>query len=134
MHKHRSDRALFELKLKSLHFIFNISAFLTASALLAYAAIDHHQIALYSGLGIGIVWILSSLLFVIGAHKLQCPLCMIPLFAHKQCSKNKAAKRVMGSYRLGVSFSILGKGHYRCIYCGEPFDAKTSRTSVTSHG
>jgi len=50
----------------------------------------------------------------------KCPLCITPVLAAKSCSKNKKAKKFLGSYRLRVANNILLRNHFRCPYCSEP--------------
>lgn len=57
--------------------------------------------------------------FLIGS-RLKCPLCMMPPLANRGCARNRAAKRIFGSYKLVVAGSILFKDSFRCPYCGEP--------------
>jgi hypothetical protein len=67
------------------------------------------------GLSVGITfvqWIFSS--------SAKCPLCMMPPLGRRGCSRNRDAKRLLGSYRLRVALSILLKGRFRCPFCNEP--------------
>jgi len=54
------------------------------------------------------------------AGKTRCPLCMTPVLAHKSCSKNRKARRLLGSYRLRVALAICFQGYFKCQYCNEP--------------
>ncbi len=65
-----------------------------------------------SGLVTLVQWIFSA--------SAKCPLCMMPPLGRKGCSRNRNAKRLLGSYRLRVALSILLKGRFRCPYCNEP--------------
>jgi hypothetical protein len=57
-------------------------------------------------------WIFSS--------SAKCPLCMMPPLGRSGCSRNRDARRLLGSYRLRVALSILLKGRFRCPFCNEP--------------
>jgi len=54
------------------------------------------------------------------AQQTKCPLCITPVLANKNCSKNKNAQTLFGSYRLKSSVGILFRDHFRCPYCNEP--------------
>lgn len=54
------------------------------------------------------------------AQRTNCPLCITPVLADKDCSKNRHARTLCGSHRLHVSLSILFRNSFRCPYCNEP--------------
>jgi len=60
-----------------------------------------------------------ALTFIVSA-RLRCPLCMVPPLIRRGCSKHRHAKKLFGSYRLKVAYSILFADRFRCPYCGEP--------------
>lgn len=129
MHTHRYKSTLWRLSSYSMHFIFNTLLMLAALIVCVHSALTYNMEHLYIGIGMGVFWMFSSLVFVARVQSLRCPLCMVPLFANKRCGKNKKAKRLLGSHRLSVSTQILFCGNYRCIYCGEKFDARRVSSS-----
>lgn len=127
MRQHRSRSTLRGLTIGSFHYIFNVLLLLTTPVLVASGWIDYNLTRVYIGVGCGALWVVSNLAFMLKAQSLRCPLCMVPLFAHKRCGKSKQAKRAFGSHRLAASCSIIFRGKYRCIYCGEMFDARKTK-------
>ena len=65
-------------------------------------------------------FVICSILQWLTALRAKCPLCMMPTLVPKHCSKNRHAKKFLGSYRLRAANSILFKNYFRCPYCGEP--------------
>lgn len=123
MHQHRCKRTLLDLKIGALHFLVNLCLILVAAGLVIYGVLNYDETILYAGIGTGVLWLISSLIFAAKASTVRCPLCMVATFSHKRCQKHRSAKPLLGSRRLRLSLSILFRGHYRCMYCGEPFDA-----------
>lgn len=79
----------------------------------------HDEWLLYGGgaFGLGMVCLLMA--WVVSA-RLRCPLCTMPVFQNRRCSKHRNAKPLFGSYRLKVAMTVLFQGRFRCPYCGEP--------------
>lgn len=71
-------------------------------------------------IGVMLTYLLSSCIQWVLAAQTKCPLCITPVLATKNCSKNKKAKRFFGSYRLRVATSLLLRNYFRCPYCSEP--------------
>ncbi len=61
------------------------------------------------------------------ARSCRCPLCRVPVLGSPGCSKNRAARRLLGSYRLRVSLATLFRGCFRCPYCNEPVALEARR-------
>ncbi len=133
MRYHRSKRTLLDLKCGACHFIFNLLSVITALGLAVYATVYYDLPTLYIAVITGAVWMISSFVYLLKANSLRCPLCLVPIYAHKRCTKNREAKQIMGSYRLAVSLSILCRGHYRCIYCGELFNVTNIEPNEPKH-
>ena len=129
MHLHRYRSTLRGLKFGALHFIFNTLLMWVMFSALIFGLIIFDLTIVYCGVGCIAMWVISSLWFALKAQSIRCPICLVPLFANKGCSKNKKAKKLLGSYRLPVSGSILCCGHYRCPYCGEKFNVSVSKQS-----
>lgn len=131
MHQHRSVRTLWSLKIGAVHFILNLFLLLAGILLTAYGVFIGAQLWTYLGLGAGGLWLLSLSLFIMKSASVRCPLCMVPVLSKKRCQKHRNAKPALGfSYRTELSVSILCRGHYRCIYCGEPFDVKNAKPKI----
>ena len=131
MHQHRSARTLRSLKLGAAHFVLNIFLLLAGILLTAYGVFIGGLLWTYFGLGACGLWLISFSLFAIKSASVRCPVCMVPVLSKKRCQKHRNAKPALGvSYRTELSVSILCRGHYRCIYCGEPFDAKNAKPKI----
>ena len=105
--------------------MFNIVLATGAIGCVVYGLVDENNTLLMIGGGLALLWVLSLLSFFIKGGAVKCSLCMSPLWASRQCQKNSKVKPALGvSYRLGFASSIIAKGHFRCPYCGEPFNAK----------
>ena len=128
MHRHRSDRALRAVITSAWHYLFNVT--LVSAGLVSIVVgivLEDKPVVSAGAIAIG-VGFLSIILFFIKYSSMRCPLCMGPMWGKQKCRKSKNAKRAFGvSYRLYMASSIVFKGHYRCMYCGEPFNARESR-------
>ncbi|MBN8456721.1 MAG: hypothetical protein J0M04_02680 [Verrucomicrobia bacterium] len=71
--------------------------------------------ALVLAVGLGVL----GLIQLHFASQVRCPLCLVPPLATRNCSRNRRAGRLFGSYRLRVSCAVIGTGRFRCPYCGE---------------
>lgn len=95
---------------------------------LAYGLYTDQRFWLLIAAGAAGAWLLSLIVFFFRRSSSGCPLCMVPLWGSQKCQKSSKVKPALGvSYRLGVSSSIIFRGHYRCPYCGEPFNAREAR-------
>lgn len=56
----------------------------------------------------------------ISSMRAYCPLCLVPSMARKSCQKNRKARKLLGSYRTRVAFSVIFRGTFICPYCAEP--------------
>lgn len=90
-----------------------IAAFVIAVIERSREKVEYFIYLLLGAIGLAIVQWLVSL-------QTKCPLCITPVLAAKSCSKNKRAKKFLGSYRLRVATNILTRNHFRCPYCSEP--------------
>lgn len=120
MHRLPSRSALVRFRLSAWFFILGLLVIPAGIAYLGWAAFSHDQkhILFSSGvIGVGVVFVILQW---ISASRARCPLCLTPSMAKKNCSKNRNARRLLGSYRLRVASSIILKGSFRCPYCNEP--------------
>lgn len=78
---------------------------------------DIGQAAMSGGLILGAL--LVGLFQLLVAVRACCPLCLTQPIAPRRCAKHRSARRLMGSYRLRVAFTVVGSSCFRCPYCGE---------------
>jgi len=82
-----------------------------------YASLQDHVVTAAAVIGLAVV---TFIIQWIASARVRCPLCLVPSMAKKNCSKNRNAKRLLGSYRLKVASSIILHNNFRCPYCNEP--------------
>lgn len=120
MHKMPSVQAIRRLR---------VAAFLLlAKCLLAPAAawVLIHSFAIYDRqltmIGLGMVLLLGLVVILqwLISNRANCPLCMAPVLADKNCMKHRSVSSLLGSYRLQVAAALIFTGRFRCQYCGEP--------------
>lgn len=125
MHHQRSLKAQRSLKFGACHLLFNILLAAGAVGVLAYGVYRYEQEWVYAGVGLVLLWVVSTVFFFLRGAFLKCPLCMNPVWGSRKCQKHPKVKPALGvSYRLGIACSVAFKGRYRCPYCGEPFSAQ----------
>lgn len=120
MHRLPSRAALVRFKLSAWFFILGFLLLIGGLGYLGWSvfiAHNTHIITASSIIGGGVVCVIIQW---ISAARARCPLCLTPSMARKNCSKNRAAKRLLGSYRMKVATSIILHNHFRCPYCNEP--------------
>lgn len=61
----------------------------------------------------------TTLIQLVVAHRVRCPLCMMPPLGYRACQKNRRARRLLGSYRMRVAGAAIFRDHFQCPYCGE---------------
>jgi len=105
-----------------------VTTCVVAVGCLIYSAMVHDELWMMVGAGLVALLIFGVFLFFVKSLSQRCSLCSSPLWAARKCQKSSKVKSAFGiSYRLGMAMSIITKGHYRCPYCGEPFNARKSR-------
>ena len=92
--------------------------FISCGILIYSLIIVDREITLYAIILGAIAGLLTVVQWIL-APRTRCPLCMTPVLAKKDCSKNRKARRLLGSYRLRAAVSILFKGWFSCPYCNE---------------
>ena len=120
MHRLPSRQAIRRFKIAAVLLWLNALILLTAVVMLGVAVIMHDQEPVRVAIILFAIFIPASITQWIIAQQTKCPLCITPPLANKDCSKNKNAKTLLGSYRFRVSASILLRNHFRCPYCNEP--------------
>lgn len=120
MHRLQSRSVLVRFRLSAWFFILSLILIPAGIGYLGWSIFVHlHQHILFASLVIG-AGIACLIIQWISASRARCPLCLTPSMAKKNCSKNRNAKKLLGSYRLKVASSIIFQNHFRCPYCNEP--------------
>ncbi len=126
MHRFRSRRSIFRLRVSSLSFLL----FLLFTVALPPAAVWGFLFGDARGVKLTLVALPASLVFgilyLIFSANLRCPLCHGPLLSNPRCSRSRKADQLLGSYRLAVATRALLVGHFRCPCCGEPCRCQVS--------
>ncbi len=125
MHKFRSGKTLFRLRLGSLLFILSFVCLALMVPALIWEILLHsgqnlqHTIgALASTVGCGLGYLMVG-------WSVRCPLCHGPLIGKTGCSRSSKAPKMFGSYRLAVAIRVILLGRFRCPCCGEPCKCET---------
>lgn len=119
MHRLPTTSILWRFRVASLLIILKIVCLLPAFVLLGYGVLIRDIVWIsYAG---GVFGLLLLLLIcnMLLTSRLRCPLCMVPPLQNRGCSKHRNVQRILGSHRLHVALSILGRGYFSCPYCGE---------------
>lgn len=120
MHRLPSHSALIRFRLAAYLMVIGTIVLLSGIGLLGYSIfISHRAHTILGSLLIG-AGVFLMIIQWITAARARCPLCLTPALAKKSCSKNRNAKRLLGSYRLRVASSIIFRNQFRCPYCNEP--------------
>lgn len=128
MHRHRSSKVLRTLNVSAWQLMLTVVLTVSGICLLGYGILLDLEFWQIVGAGVLGAGVLSLIIFFARSSGMRCPLCMVPLWGNQKCQRNSKAKPALGiSYRLGVASSIVFRGHYRCPYCGEPFNAREAR-------
>jgi hypothetical protein len=119
MHQFRSKSPVFWIRISSLSFFLWALSAVGLVCLTCYAvlhATHGMMLMLLSGIG---VFVMTWLLYMLGASMCKCPLCRSGPLSSKRCARHRNASRLFGSYRLRVAAGVLFTNHFRCPYCGE---------------
>lgn len=120
MHRLPSQSSLIDYRLSSLILVLRWLCLLVVLGLMGWGLVTYdRELFRFGAIAFGAWFILLVLGFIISA-KLKCPLCMMPPFLNRGCSKHSTAGKIFGSHPLKVAQTILLKGYFRCPYCGEP--------------
>ena len=125
MHRFRSSKALFRLRLGSFLFIllFVSLAFLIPAVVWG-TFLQHSSDLHYASIALGVA-VISGLGYMMFGSGVRCPLCHGPLIGKSGASRSQKAARLLGSYRLAVASRVILLGRFRCPYCGEPCKCDT---------
>jgi cytochrome bd-type quinol oxidase subunit 1 len=120
MHRFQSKSSIHRFRFVAILLCIRALLMPFAILLLIYSFVIHMQQLTITALILGGASILLLVLQWITAQRTRCPLCMTPVLAHKDCSKHRSARKLLGSYRLKVAVAVLSKGRFHCPYCHEP--------------
>jgi hypothetical protein len=125
MHRFRSSKSLFRLRLGSFFFLLLLVGLVALLAAVIWEAVLRHgEEFRFTIIALGITAI-SGLGYLVIGSGVRCPLCHGPLIGKPGCSRNRKAARMLGSYRLAVAARVLLLGRFRCPCCGEPCQCET---------
>lgn len=124
MHSIKNRRLVRGLKLASFFLIISLGS--------AIAALTSGVILLWDKSLLGFLPFAISLaasatcfvIYFIFSSSSRCQLCKSTTLRSLKCHRSNQATKLLGSYRLKVSTSILLRNHFRCPYCGERFDCR----------
>jgi hypothetical protein len=120
MHRLPSQSSVTRFRLAAYLYVLFILLVIAGASYLGWALLNNHpQHVIFAASFIGGA-VAVFIFHWITASRVRCPLCLVPSMARKNCSKNRNAKRLLGSYRLKVASSIILRNNFRCPYCNEP--------------
>jgi hypothetical protein len=120
MHRLPSQSSVTRFRLAAYLYVLFFLLLIPGASYLGWALFNHHhQHVIFASCAMGAA-VATFVFHWITASRVRCPLCLVPSLAKKNCSKNRNAKRLLGSYRLKVSSSIILHNNFRCPYCNEP--------------
>lgn len=120
MHKMPSIYAIRRIRIAAMLLLAKCLLTPAAAVVLICAFVVQDTELSFIGLGMLLLAGLVVLLQWLVSNRANCPLCMTPVLANKDCTKHRSAKTLFGSHRLRVAISLLCIGRFRCPYCGEP--------------
>lgn len=89
-------------------------------ACLALAVATKENLYFFSTLGLLIMTVISFFVFMVSASKVNCRLCRAQMIKNLACSKNKKARKLLGSYTLPIALDFVTRQkRIKCPYCGE---------------
>ena len=126
MHHLRHRGMARALKLGSLSYGIAFTAALSFLGTLAYTLLQKDEravplLAIFAG--VAIVFGISSMFF---GSRARCQLCQTTLVLPHKCTKHQNARKLLGSYRLRMTASIIFSDRFKCPYCGENFSTTVS--------
>ena len=120
MHRLPSHSALVRFRLAAYLFAVAILVLVGGLGYLGWAIFANHHTHIMIASGVIGAGVLTFIFQWVTAARARCQLCLVPSLSKKNCSKNRAAQRFLGSYRLKVATSIIFQNNFRCPYCNEP--------------
>lgn len=120
MHRLRSKSAVHRLRFAAFLFCLQCALVPLAALFLAYAILMSDTQLTIAAMGISALCAALFILQWLIAQRTNCPLCITPVLAKRNCSKSRHAKTLFGSHRLRTALSIIFTNSFRCPYCNEP--------------
>jgi hypothetical protein len=120
MHRLRSKSAIHRFRIAAVLLCAKCFLAPVSGGLLIYSLIRGDRQLTLIALGTMAFTVLVVFLQWLSAAHTHCPLCIAPVLASRGCTKNKHARKFLGSHRLHVALSILFMNSFRCPYCYEP--------------
>lgn len=119
MHKFQSKLSIFRLRLAAILFLLKLIVAPVALVTLVYSLWLEDRILTLVSLGLLNVAVLIKILQWFVARRANCPLCIAPVLANRNCVKHRNSRPLFGSHYLRVATSVLFKNQFRCPYCSE---------------
>jgi hypothetical protein len=120
MHSLRSKSAIQRFRLAAFLFCTKVMLVPACAGFLVYSIAVHDQSLTLQALFATGFLVSAVILQWLLSQRTNCPLCITPVLATKNCSKSRHARKFLGSYRLRVALSIIFRNSFRCPYCNEP--------------
>lgn len=94
--------------------------------------VDDHRMIIFSLIAVSACLLPAALSFIL-ANELPCNVCSQPVLLTKRCRKHIKARRLLGSYGLGIAVPTLFTARYHCMHCGEkiPLGKRSSTACPT---
>ena len=128
MHRLHSTSSIWRFRLAALLLCANWVLLPIAGGVVVHALIiSDRPLAVLGIAGLGLT-VLCALLQWLLAARTGCPLCMTPVLASKRCVTHRQARPLLGSHRLRVALTILGRGCFQCPYCAESTAIKVRKS------
>lgn len=129
MHRLPSHSVIQRFRLAALLLLAKCLLAPAAVGVMIHSIIDRDMELTWLGIGLIALTVLVVILQWLVSMRTNCPLCMTPVLATKDCVKHRDALTFLGSHRLRVAFGILCINRFRCPFCGEPtiLEVRTGR-------
>ena len=127
MHRFPTDSLVFRCHVAAVLFVIRCVVPLVGLPMLLWGMFVDDRGYLMWGLILTLAFPVMAVVHWIVAARVRCPLCFMPPLVNRSCVRNHKAKRLLGSYRLMVAYSVLFVGSFRCPYCGEHTVMKSRR-------
>ncbi len=120
MHRLPSYSAIYRLRIAALLLCAKCVLVPVTAGVIVYSLIVHDSGLAMIGLGFAVLTMLLVVYQWLVSSRTNCPLCMTPVLAAKECATHHHARTAFGSHRLRVALAIIFKNSFRCPYCHEP--------------
>jgi hypothetical protein len=121
MHYLRHKGMVRALKIGSFFFVLSALSFFCFLGSIVYLLIGRDLMTVAFIAGSFALSVLFRILSLICSTRTHCQLCQASLLSLQSCAMHRKASPLFASYRLRLSFSVLCRPSYTCIFCGESF-------------